>query len=81
MDTFKKKTATFNATSDDGRQFTIDVFTEFHETNTNAGRRVVEANKTFKTTDGMDVSPKGKGTYEIVDLDGLVVQSQDPAAP
>jgi hypothetical protein len=81
METFAKKTASFNATSADGRGFIIDVFTEFHEVSTSAGRKVVEGNKSFKTRDGMDVSPKEKGTYEIVDLDGLVVRSLDPAAP
>ncbi len=81
MKTFVKKTASFKATSDDGQQFIIDVLTEFHETTTNTGRKVVEANKSLKTTDGMDVNPKEKGVYEIADLDGLVVRSQDPAAP
>ncbi len=77
----KKQTGQFTATGDDGRRYTIYIYTDFidagHFGNPNA---VVEGMKELLTSDGMAVNRHQKGEYQIVQT-GLMLRSNAPDAP
>ena len=77
----KRRTGAFTARSDDGRQYTIYIYTEY----TNAGSRddphaVLEGLKELVLSDGSPVNRRDKGVYEIVGT-GITLRSDSPDAP
>ena len=77
----KKRTGSFSARDDNGRQYTIHIYTEY----TNAGSRddphaVLEGPKELVLSDGSHVNRRDKGIYEIVGT-GVTLRSDSPDAP
>lgn len=77
----KRKTESIKAKGDDGRQYTIYIYTDLLDAssfeNPNA---VTEGVKELRTSDGMVVNLLQKGVYQIVQT-GVVVRSSSPDAP
>lgn len=79
----KKHTNTFTATSDDGKIYTINEYTDYH----NAGSfenpdQNVEGFKELRTSDGNTVNRIKKGKYKIFGPFGeIILTSDDPKAP
>jgi hypothetical protein len=77
----KRKTRRFTADGNDGRQYTIYIYTDlidagsFEDPNT-----VAEGFKELRTSDGMVVNLLQEGVYQIVQT-GVVLRSSSPDAP
>jgi hypothetical protein len=72
-----KHTNSFIARSDDGQEFTIHEFTEYHSSARAVG---VEAGTSIlRTEDDEEVNRLSKGEYEIV-ARGLRIHTDDPRA-
>ncbi len=68
-----KKTDEFQARSDDGRVFTIEEWTPFHDASSQDGKATVPGIPRLRTSDGDDVNPPdASGAFEILQL-GLKV--------
>ena len=77
----KRKIGQFFATDENGRRYTILIFTNFIKTGTFENPSMeVEGIKELKTFEGMAVNRLEKGKYQIVQT-GIIVQSDSPDAP
>jgi len=74
-------TGTFAAHSEDGREFTVFIFTEYHEGHTSDGAYRTEGLKKLRTSDGDAVNRTAEGKYRIVGVEELDIFSEDPNAP
>jgi hypothetical protein len=70
-------TGSFNATGDDGREYTVNIFTD---ASTLEDQGEVEVPKRLQTSSGHTVSRIQHGEYVIV-LSGVKLRSNDPKAP
>jgi hypothetical protein len=77
----EKRTGEFAAHTEDGREYTIFVFTNFIDAGTRDDpNAVVEGLKRLVTSDGDDVNRLEKGKYKVVS-GGIELSSDDPDAP
>jgi hypothetical protein len=77
----KRKIGQFIATDENGRRYTILIFTNFIKTGTFENPSMEgEGTKELKTFEGMAVNRLEKGKYQIVQT-GIIVQSDSPDAP
>ena len=77
----KRKIGQFIATDENGRRYTILIFTNFIKTGTFEDPIMEgEGTKELKTFEGMAVNRLEKGKYQIVQT-GIIVQSDSPDAP
>jgi len=75
----QRHTGTFTALGDDGRQYTVHVFTDF--TATGEGPHAeVEGQKELRTEDGWQINRLQKGRYQVAQT-GVVLCSNAPDAP
>jgi len=75
-------TGTFTAHSEDGQEFTVFIFTDYHEGRTSSGPHRVEGLKEMRTSDGEHVNWIEKGKYQvIIGVETLAIFSDDPNAP
>ena len=75
-----KKTNTFSAYDEEGREYTIFEFTEYHEVETGDRAELVEGLKELRTEDGLPVTRIEKGVYHIIDFEEIEVKSDDSHA-
>jgi hypothetical protein len=75
-----KHTGTFRAKATDGREYTIDEFTEYLSGHSSSGAYNIEGLKFYKCDDGRYVNKIEKGKYEIVDIPNIPITSDDPRA-
>lgn len=77
----KKQTGTFTATGNDGRQYTVHVFTNYISVgNFVDPNAVVEGLRELRTSDGMAVNRRRRGEYQIVET-GVMLNSTSVDAP
>jgi hypothetical protein len=77
----KRRTGTFTATGDDGRQHAVHIYTEFISAGSIEGVDEIEGMKELQLADGTRVNRLGKGEYEALTLPKLKLRSNDPNAP
>lgn len=78
---WEEQTGSFEAQGGDGRQYTLYVFTTFHEAWNGSGYDRVAGLKSIRLGDGRSVNRVDKGRYEIVGRPMIPLTSDDPAAP
>ncbi|MGA2228190.1 MAG: hypothetical protein ABSH41_27465 [Syntrophobacteraceae bacterium] len=78
----KRQTGSFKADGDDGRQYTVCIYSAFADAGQFGGPKVeVEVGaKELRTTGGKIVRYVQKGEYEIVET-GVILRSNSPGAP
>ena len=78
-----ERTGPFTAHSEDGREFTVDISTEYEEGVADCGRPCkVAVRQELKTSDGEDVDRIEKGKYRVLGgFEELDIFSDDPDAP
>ena len=80
----ERRTGTFTATGNDGRSYTVHIYTNDINTSSLAspGQRQEEVAglKTLKTSDGMKLNRISKGTYQFARM-GVILHSDSPDAP
>ena len=77
----KRKIGQFIATDENGRRYTILIYTNVVKAGTFENPSMeVEGMKELKTFEGMAVNRLEKGKYQIVPT-GIIVQSDSPDAP
>lgn len=77
----KRQTGSFVATGDDGREYTVYIYTEFVDAGSRRNpRAVVQGLKELRTSDGMAVNRLQKGEYQIEET-GVVLRSDSADAP
>jgi putative component of toxin-antitoxin plasmid stabilization module len=77
----KRQTGRFTASGDDGRQYTVYIYTDVIDAGTFGDpNAVVEGLKELRTSDGMAVNHRQKGEYQVVQT-GVVLRSSSPDAP
>jgi hypothetical protein len=77
----KKYNGSFPATGDDGRQYTVCIYTDFIDAaNSEDPNAVAEGLKELRTSDGMAVRRRDKGEYQVVQT-GVILRSYSPDAP
>ena len=77
----KRKIGQFFATDENGRRYTILIYTNVIKAGTFEDPSMeVEGIKELKTFEGMAVNRLEKGKYQIVQS-GIIVQSDSPDAP
>jgi hypothetical protein len=77
----KKQTGQFSAVGDDGRQYTIFIYTDFTDAgNFEDPHAAVEGMKELRTSDGMRVNRLQQGEYVVVQT-GVILRSSSPGAP
>jgi len=85
MAAIEKLTRTFNARTQDGREETIMVFTEFFDASTLDGPSGMQPTGRFRleTSQGRHVNHLGKGKYIMLGTRGekIPLTSRDPNAP
>jgi hypothetical protein len=76
-----RQTGHFVGTGEDGRQYTIEVYTNFIKRATFGNPNAEVAGMTkLRTSDGLEVERQEKGVYRIVQT-SVVVRSNGPDAP
>ena len=76
----KKQTGSFRAIGNDGRQYTVYIYTDFNDAGTfEDPNAVVQGLKELRTSDGMHINRRQQGEYEIVQT-GVVLRSSSPEA-
>ncbi len=79
--TMRRKIGQFIATDENGRRYTILIFTNIIKAGTfEEPSMEVEVMKELNTYEGMAVNRIEKGKYQIVQT-GIIVQSDSPDAP
>ena len=78
----RRKIGQFIATDENGRRYTILIFTNVIKAGTleNPSMEEVEGMEELKTFEGMAVNRLEKGKYQIAQT-GIIVQSDSPDAP
>ncbi len=77
----RRHTGTFLARGDDGRAYTVHVYTWFTRSWGVGGVSVeVEGRREYQTVAGHGVTRLGRGRY-LIDATGVALRSDDPAAP
>ena len=77
----RRKISQFIATDENGRRYTILIFTNIIKAGTFENPSMeVEGMKELRTFEGMTVNRLEKGKYQIVKT-GIIVQSDSPDAP
>jgi len=77
----KRKTGQFTARDENGRRYTIVIFTDSIKAGTFENPKMeTEGMKELKTYEGMAVNRLEKGKYQIVQT-GVIIQSDSPDAP
>jgi hypothetical protein len=77
----RRKIGQFIATDENGRRYTLLIFTNIIKAGTFENPRVgVEGMKELKTFEGMAVNRLEKDKYQIVQT-GIIVRSDSPDAP
>ena len=77
----KKRSGSFSATGNDGRQYRVYIYTDFIDAGSfEDPNAVVEGLKELRTSDGMPINRRQQGEYEIVQT-GVVLRSSSPEAP
>ncbi|WAC08899.1 MAG: hypothetical protein OS130_06880 [Thermodesulfobacteriota bacterium] len=70
----KRQTGRFLAVGDDGRRYTVYVYTDFIETGENQ-KTVVEGLKELRTSDGLTINRLKKGEYQI-EQTGVILRTR-----
>jgi hypothetical protein len=79
--TVRRQTGTFTAVGEDGRAYTVHVYTWFTRSYGAGGvPAVVEGRRELVTADGRGVTRLARGHY-LIEPNGVALQSADPAAP
>lgn len=77
----KKRTGSFSGIGEDGRQYTVFIYTNYSDAGTfEDPNAVVEGKKQLRTSNGLHVNRLQKGEYKIVET-GIVISSSSPDAP
>jgi hypothetical protein len=78
----ERLTGTFPATGNDGRQYTVHVYSEYIDASAEDTDQQgeTEAVRIFKTAEGLNVTYRKKGEYQILQT-GVVLRSDAPDAP
>lgn len=75
-----RRTGTFRAIDDAGKEYVIHIMTEFIDTSTLSGNSETEGVKNFVLDDGRNVNRVEQGRYEVVQT-GQILTSDAPNAP
>jgi hypothetical protein len=75
----KERTASFTAVGSDGKNYIVDVVTNFIDAG-NLTPHAVEGKKEYRTSNGFEVMRVSKGEY-LVPLTGVTLRSTSPDAP
>jgi hypothetical protein len=78
----ERLTGTFPATGDDGCHYTVHIYSEYIDTTAEdtSQQGAVEAMRIFKTAEGLSVTYRKKGEYQILQT-GVILRSDSPDAP
>jgi hypothetical protein len=77
----KRRTGTFTATGDDGRIYTIHVYTDFSDAGHHGDpSATIPGIKELQTSEGSPVNYKEKGVYQLV-ATGVILRCIAPSAP
>lgn len=77
----KRQTGTFTAKGDDGRTYTVVVYTNFISAASHDDPHAeIEGMKSLRTSDGHHVNRLGQGSYQIV-ATGVKLTATSPDAP
>lgn len=79
--TFRRLTGTFTAVGEEGRAYTVRVYTWFTRSDGPGGvPAVVEGRRELVTADGRGITRLARGQY-LIEPNGIALRSTDPAAP
>jgi hypothetical protein len=76
----KERTASFTAVGSDGKNYIVDVVTNYIDAGNLTPHAVIEGKKEYRTSNGFEVTRVSKGEY-IVSLTGVTLRSTSPDAP
>ena len=77
----KRRTGTFMVDGNDGRSYTIYIYTDFINAGTlDDPRAEIEGLKELRTSDGKAVNRLSKGEYQVVQT-GVILRSSESDAP
>jgi hypothetical protein len=76
----KERTSTFIAVGSDGKNYIVDVVTNYIDAGNLTPHVVIEGKKEYRTSNGFAVSRVGKGEYLVL-LTGVILRSTSPDAP
>jgi hypothetical protein len=71
----------FNAHTQDGKQYTIEIWTHFGEVHSRERHRVAPTLLVLTTPEGYGVDWVAKGQYRLTDHPEISLSSDDPDAP
>jgi hypothetical protein len=72
----------FMAKGSDGKQYNINVFSSYSESNTSSGFVSTPGQKLLRTREGNHINYKSKGIYELhTPSETIELTSEDPKAP
>lgn len=76
----KERTSTFTAVGSDGKNYIVDVVTNYIDAGNLTPHAVIEGTKEYRTSNGFAVTRVGKGEY-IITLTGVTLRATSPDAP
>jgi hypothetical protein len=76
----KERISTFRAVGSDGKNYIVDVVTNYIDAKNLTPHAVIEGKKEYRTSNGFAVTRVDKGEY-IITLTGVTLRATSPDAP